>query len=144
MGVQGSGEREGKKTGYILVNNLEFCCIRALITCGERDRSASGTRAAAVHCLHNNGIPLSTGQTSELAGGAHVAAGGVFPTGGGGRQHTVACGCHRAAPADQSFTRGAVVFSRHVGRRTRGWEKERHGKMIFYLVHQYGCYGEFT
>lgn len=94
-----------------------------MITCGERDRRAGGTRAATVHCLHNNRILLSTDQITELTGGAHVATGGVFST-GGGRHHTVACGCSRVAPAGQSLMRGAVMFNRHVGGRTWGWKKK--------------------
>lgn len=94
-----------------------------MITCGERDRSAGGTRAASVHCLHDNRIVLSTGQITELTGGAHVATGGVLST-GGGRQHTVACGCSRVAPADQGCMCGAVMFSRHVGGRTWSWKKK--------------------
>lgn len=42
-----------------------------------------------------------------------------------GRQDTVACRWSPVAPADQSFTRCAVMVRRHVGGRTWGWKEER-------------------
>lgn len=63
-----------------------------------------------MHCFYHDGIFLPADKVVEVAGRAHVTAGGVVTVGGGGLD-AVARGCGRVTPANQRFLRGAVKLS---------------------------------